>query len=299
MPANIPAKLPTPFTFSQSSLQDYMDCARRFQLRYIEQLHWPAVETEPILENERRQQEGQLFHRLAQQAIIGLPAEKLERLASGEALSRWWQNFTPQLEKLRAHSAAMPEITLSAPVGAHRLLAKFDLITKETSEQVTSNEETPSTPQPENGSTGQRSNVLTIFDWKTYHKRPRNDRMSARMQTRVYRYLLAVAGAHLNGGQTPTPEQIEMVYWYSEFPTEPAIFRYDRAQFERDKAHLEKLVSEIAVSTDMPMTDEAEKCKFCPYRSYCDRGVRAGDGDEAESEAIIEINLEQIAEIEF
>ena len=73
--------LPSGFAFSQSSLQDYSDCPRRFQLRYIEQLQWPAVETEPVLENERRQQEGQLFHRMVQQHLIGLPAEKLSQLA--------------------------------------------------------------------------------------------------------------------------------------------------------------------------------------------------------------------------
>ena len=68
------SSLPDRFTFSQSSLQDYTDCPRRFQLRYIEQLKWPAVESEPVLDNERRQQEGQLFHRLVQQHRIGLPA---------------------------------------------------------------------------------------------------------------------------------------------------------------------------------------------------------------------------------
>ncbi|NCT22292.1 PD-(D/E)XK nuclease family protein, partial [bacterium] len=68
---NLKSEIQSPFTFSQSSLQDYADCPRRFQLRYIEQLAWPAVETEPALENERRQQEGLLFHRLAQQHLIG------------------------------------------------------------------------------------------------------------------------------------------------------------------------------------------------------------------------------------
>src|SRR5574341_339738 len=82
--------LPVPFTFSQSSLQDYADCPRRFQLRYIDQLAWPAVETEPVAENERRQQEGQLFHRLAQQHLLGLPAENLARLANTPNLERWW-----------------------------------------------------------------------------------------------------------------------------------------------------------------------------------------------------------------
>ncbi|MGC1378508.1 MAG: PD-(D/E)XK nuclease family protein, partial [Anaerolineales bacterium] len=64
---NLNSQIQNPFTFSQSSLQDYVDCARRFQLRYIEHLQWPAVETAPVLENERRQLEGQQFHRMAQQ----------------------------------------------------------------------------------------------------------------------------------------------------------------------------------------------------------------------------------------
>jgi hypothetical protein len=85
--------LPSPFTFSQSSLQDYFDCPRRFQLRYTDQLRWPAVEAEPALENERRQQQGQFFHRLAQQFLLSLPADRLSRLASSPDLARWWENF--------------------------------------------------------------------------------------------------------------------------------------------------------------------------------------------------------------
>src|SRR5690348_6323085 len=109
-------ELARPFTFSQSSLQDYTDCARRFQLRYIERLQWPAIETAPILENERRQIEGQQFHRIVQQSLIGLPAEKLTRMANSPDLSRWWHNFLtqgPQLAGFDLHT----EAALSAPVG--------------------------------------------------------------------------------------------------------------------------------------------------------------------------------------
>src|SRR5512140_2479670 len=74
------SELPASFNFSQSCLQDYSDCPRRFQLRYIEKLAWPAIEVEPILESERRQQAGQQFHRMVQQHLIGLPMEKLNRL---------------------------------------------------------------------------------------------------------------------------------------------------------------------------------------------------------------------------
>ena len=46
--------LPPGFQFSQRSLQDYVDCRRRFELRYLQNLAWPAVEAEPHLEQEKR-----------------------------------------------------------------------------------------------------------------------------------------------------------------------------------------------------------------------------------------------------
>ncbi len=75
---DLKSKLPAQFAFSQSSLQDYADCPRRFQLRYLDKLIYPAAETEPALENEKHLQEGQNFHRLAQQYLLGIPTEKLE-----------------------------------------------------------------------------------------------------------------------------------------------------------------------------------------------------------------------------
>jgi hypothetical protein len=127
--------------------------------------------------------------------------------------------------------------------------------------------------------------------------------MAIRMQTRVYRYLLSVAGTHLNGGQPIRPESIEMVYWFADFPSEPAIFRYDESQFQRDQSALEKLVREIEGLDKFELTDDEGKCRFCPYRSYCRRGAVAGDWRDAESESeayeVFDINFEQIAEIAF
>ena len=80
-------------TLSQSSLQDYQDCPRRFELRYLQRLAYPAIEMEPALENEKHQQEGEYFHRLVQQHLIGIPAEQVGKLANTENLQRWWSNF--------------------------------------------------------------------------------------------------------------------------------------------------------------------------------------------------------------
>jgi len=270
---------PLLFTFSQSSLQDYSDCPRRFQLRYIEQLQWPAVETEPVLENERREREGQLFHRMVQQHLIGLPAANLSRMVNTPDLSRWWANYqnATDLQGLKDLGGLHTELTLTAPVGAYRLLAKYDLIAIKPGERV------------------------FIFDWKTYHKRPRDEWMAARLQTRVYRAMLVQAGAYLYGGNPFPPEQIEMIYWYADYPSEPSRFPYNTVQYKRDWDALMGLINEISNHRHFPLTENEKKCVYCPYRSYCNRGGEAGTMDEMTETELTgtDINFEQIAEIEF
>ncbi len=266
---------------SQSSLQDYVDCPQRFKLRYLDRLSYPAVETEPALENEKHQQEGEYFHRLVQQHLIGIPAEQIARFANTPNLQRWWQNFQANLTNLtdlKDLSGLYPEATLSAPLGKYRLLAKYDLLAL-------------------------RDGKAIIYDWKTYHKRPRNEWLAARLQTRVYRALLVQAGAHLNKGRPFEPEQVEMNYWFADFPQEPACFPYTGVQFKRDWDLLAKLAEEIASASSYPLTDDRQKCAFCIYRSYCERGTRAGDIEQAEAEReaedLFDVNFEQIGEIAF
>ncbi len=268
--------LPSGFSFSQSSLQDYYECPRRFQLRYIQRLQWPAVDTEPVQENERRQQEGQAFHLMIQQRLIGLPVEKLGQNANTPDLSRWWGNFLETKLELPGYNQHI-EITLVAPVGNYRLLAKYDLVSIKSHERV------------------------LIYDWKTYHKRPRDEWMIAHLQTRVYRALLVQTGACLNSGSLFLPEQITMVYWYANFPSEPAVFPYNTAQFNNDWEALTGLINEISNHRHFPMTEDEKKCTYCPYRSYCNRGCTAGtQTNYADPESFLgEITFEQIPELEF
>jgi CRISPR/Cas system-associated exonuclease Cas4 (RecB family) len=265
-------------TLSQSSLQDYADCPRRFQLRYLERLSYPALETEPALENEKHQQEGEYFHRLVQQHLLNIPVEHIGRLANSINLQRWWENYLGANLGIDGFET-YPEITLSAPLENFRLLAKFDLIAV------------------------RRGVKAVIFDWKTYRKRPKNEWLAPRWQTRVYRALLVEAGAHLNDGKPFEPEQIEMTYWFADFPAEPATFPYNRTQFKRDWDALTKLARDIENASDYPKTDDRQKCSYCPYRSYCDRGIRAGDladaETEMEAEELFDVNFEQIGEIAF
>jgi hypothetical protein len=284
--------LPEGFILSQGSLQDYTDCPRRFLLRYLLRLAWPALQSEPVMENERLMQQGERFHRLAQQYWLGVPAGRLEAMIHDDELRLWWEPFSRFAAGLRDARRLYPEASLSAPLGEHRLVAQFDLIAA--------------------GPDGK----FTIFDWKTSRRRPRRIWLSERLQTRVYPYLLERAGAAFNGGQPIPPEDIEMIYWFPAHPDQSERFTYNARQYAEDQVYLTGLAQEIArraralsepgrLSADpFPLTERAERCAFCVFRSLCDRGEGAGSSageEELEQDLLREISLdfEQIAEIEF
>ena len=76
--------LPPDFQFSQGSLQDYVDCPQRFRLRHLLRLAWPAPPAEPLSLYEQHAQDGEAFHRLVHQHILGLPAGRLSATISPE-----------------------------------------------------------------------------------------------------------------------------------------------------------------------------------------------------------------------
>jgi hypothetical protein len=99
------------------------------------------------------------------------------------------------------------------------------------------------------------------------------------------------------------PEQIEMIYWFADFPNEPARFEYNAAQYQRDWDWLTRLSEEIDTASNYPPTEDRQKCVFCTYRSYCERGIRAGAWEDVETESQAEenfdVNFEQVGEIAF
>lgn len=275
-------RLAEDFQFSQGSLQDYVECRRRFQLRYLLNLTWPAEPAEPAEEFEQHVADGETFHHMLHQHQLGLPADALLDRESG-AVGVWWQNYLEQGPR-NLPPTRHPEITLSAEVAGWRLLAKYDLIAVEA---------------------GQRA---VIVDWKTGQGRTPATTLAARLQTRVYRYLLVTAGAALNGGAALAPEQVTMIYWFAAYPDRPERLAYSAALYEADARYLAGLIAEIAETgeTDFPRTEDDTRCRFCAYRSLCDRGVEAGDlradPDVAPEEAAPfqdDLDWEQIGEIAF
>ena len=277
--------LPENFDFTQSNLQDYLDCPYRFYLRYIRHTQWPALIVGDALAFEQRGQTGARFHRLIQQYLLGLPEERLADQAAADPnpeVFSWWEDFLQNAPPL-LEGARHVETVLSAGLNGHRLVAKYDLILV----------------RPDGG--------LTIFDWKTSQKRPKQERLLERVQTRLYRFLLVLSGGMLNGAEAIRPEQIEMNYWFTSQPELPINLPYTADQYQKDQAFFQKLVDEIAALPEKAFTrtGDLSKCRYCVYRSHCDRGVEAGDLEMFDDflpepeENPDDLDFDQIEEIAF
>ena len=146
---------------------------------------------------------------------------------------------------------------------------------------------------------------MTIIDWKTSRNVTRKDTLASRLQTRVYPYVLAQAGAHLYGGKPIPPEQIKMVYWFVANDGQTVAFDYSAEQMQADEEYLSGLIIDIESANLFPLTADINKCKFCSYRSLCNRGDKAGDWDDFDTYETdnepdsFDVDFDQIAEIEF
>jgi hypothetical protein len=273
--------LPDDFVFTQNNLQDFVDCPRRFQLKYLLKTAWPAPISEPIEENDRLIQLGSQFHQMVHQYYLGIPEEKITRWVKDEDLQSWWSAFfsNPPTD---IPAARQPEIELSMPFEKYRLAAKIDLLAVEK---------------------GKRA---VILDWKTTHKPPKPAFVSNRIQSLVYPFIAMSTGSALNDYKSFDPSQVTMIYWYPAYPDNPVILTFDSAWLEKTRAVLQKLVNEItSLKLDIfPLTVDTKKCQFCRYRSLCERGTTAGfldeeDDTDQEDEDSPDINFDEIEGIAF
>lgn len=281
-PQPAPAHLPAEFTFSQSTLQMYVDCNRRFYLTHIERLPWPAIEAAPFALYEEAMRQGELFHRIVQRGIEGVPianaplAPPLDQWV--QAWLAWGLKETPTQHRLTERmlaTAIVPE-GVDEPV---RLVAKYDLIAAESGAE----------------GTAQGSRVV-IVDWKTSARRPEVEAMRRRWQSLLYPFVLVESALRLPFGDV-APEDVEMRYWFAGAPDAPIRLRYDRQQHEANRAALAALLGEIlgkegeAAFPKVPDTPANRRrfCAFCVYRSRCQRGDEPGVMDEYDEESDAEI----------
>ena len=246
-----PAVLPT---LSRGHLRDLAECPRRFWLRHVKKLVWPADPLPPAVEEALAA--GQAFHQLMQRHFLGLdPAAPTGPLADWW---RAWQQNPPPLPPGRR----LPELTLTVPLGPVHLLARFDLL-------VLADDENDGT--------------ALIVDYKTEHRPRSAARLAADLQSRVYPFVLAQGGSSLTGGRPIPPEAITLLYWQANAPAQPVRLPYSAEQHAANRSYFESLIA-VAESLDPavapPLIDDLAICARCPFRSYCRPQLPAAPDDD-------------------
>jgi hypothetical protein len=244
------------FRFSAQSLQTYQDCPRRFYLRYIQKLDWPAVESIPYLAFEEYRQKGELFHSYTNQYFKGIAPQDIEKQIKVDNLKQWWSSFLEFIRK-QTFSHTSSEVLFQSSLGNHILVAKFDLLAM----------------HPDG--------KFTIFDWKTTSgkNRPGREKLSKKMQTKLYPYIFGSIGITFDKREVIPPTKVKLEYWFPQFPDGSEAFPYSTNQMQNDEVTLLKLMDEIGMNEmdDFVETTDEEPCRFCVYRSYCGRGTQAGN----------------------
>ena len=249
---------------SRYKLEAFWVCQRRFQLRYISRLRWPNTPVSQGLEEAFFQ--GELFHRLLEQFLLGLMQELPEDVSAD--IRHWWHTFqtNPPLFPI---GKRYPELSLSVPLGNHFLFGRFDLLIL-------------------------NENEAHIFDWKT-EREPRSfEKLRDDWQTRLY-FTMVMEGSRALGYQY-TPEQIKMTYWFARAPEKSVTIGYTESQHRENWATLlatterieQRLLTPLAV---WPLTDNWATCQECGYQNYCGRRRDSAESPLASAQLLEEEQL--------
>ena len=271
------------FQLNQSYLQDYIACPRRFQLKVLEGISWPAADSEPIEKFEQFTQIGNRFHLLCQQFFSTIDPKHIQDSIKDPILLAMWESFLPYGQSLLNYCFYSEQL-LTVPFHQYRLLAKFDLIVELSPTQY------------------------LIIDWKTSSKKPPKEILEKRVQTFLYPYIFYLAGSDLFQGKSIEPDFIELHYWYPLHEDHQEIFLYSEEKHNSVITDLDRLLTElnsmIEAGNTFPLTSDLSNCQFCIFRSLCNRGTRAGPLDktqvlEQDDLSNVYFDFEQIKEIEF
>jgi len=247
-------QFPRGFRFSQTNLDIFGQCRRRFFLRYVRRMDWPAAVTVAAEHWEEALERGQLFHQIVQQHALGIEVEEMVRQSEDALLRQWWRNYVEQPPTGIPAGEILSEISLVVAVGQYRLLAKFDRLVFA------------------------RDGQIFICDWKTGRQQPVAEKYEHHWQTLVYHYVLVEGAGALTEARQIAPEEVTLVYWHAGFPEHNLTISYSPEQHRAAREQIEEVVATISAlegEDDFPKTEQLELCQRCEYRSYCERGREA------------------------
>jgi hypothetical protein len=240
----------TNFVFSANSLQDYLDCPRRFELKYLLKQNWPAEESEPVLEFEHNAELGNRFHRMVHQYLNGVPQEILLASIQDAALHEWFANFHAFYSS-RKFVQIFSEFSLRAVINQSPLVAVCDLIA------LTAD------------------GNLWILDWKTSAKKTRREKLIDRVQTILYPFIALECGNRIFPDFQPRAENIHMAYLFVQHPSDNLLtFDYSPDSHQQNRAFLTATIGEILSKNQVRLN--AQRKRAAAVSAFTGHCVNAG-----------------------
>ncbi len=220
---------------SQSTLNLWQTCPRKFQHQVLDKLHLPSG-------SNTKMELGSRFHLLMQQRELGLDITNLA--ASDMQLQSWIRAFehNPPImikgdrypEHLRSYKPPSQDTYI--------LTAIYDLLILGT-------------------------NQAQILDWKTHNQPIAPDLLQTNWQTRLYLYILAATTNYL-------PEQLSMSYWFANTATTVAIAYnlQDHQQTHQELAQILREMTEAKRTNYFPQLPKGSaNCIKCEFKHRCER----------------------------
>jgi len=265
--------------FSARSMQDFLECPRRFELRYMLQQSWPAPVTEPVLLYEERIRVGNEFHRIIQKYLIGIELNRLLGASVSPEIDQWLNAFHSFFTQLQFRTY-FSELPLIMPFNNMFFRGVVDFA-------------------------GLKSdNKLLIADWKTTFHPRRKDTILKSIQSILYPFMIFECRDTVFPGWKGKPEDLKMIYWFADQPEEVISLDYSQKIHKKNSEILNMLVETIGQTEpgSFQKTDDTKKCIYCEYRSLCERGDKAGPIHELEDEIDLDLlitglNFDDVMEI--
>ncbi len=249
--------------FSASQVEAFSSCRRKYYYGSLVRLNWPAPFDRNFQKAEALTALGRDFH-LAVQRVIQRILTIDEAVQTNQGRVRIWLERFSQTIALPSDGAVYAELPLTMAIGEDIWNGKIDSLAV----------------------SGER---VTIYDWKTTRRPGERSVYAEAAQTRLYR-ALAVANRKALGIAPNRFPDIEMIYWFANFPDKPIRFTYSESAYAEDLAVLTALAERMrsTAEEDYPRTRDAKICAWCRYRTYCRPSFVAPEFDEEDFEPTAE-----------
>ncbi len=219
---------------SQSTLNLWHTCPRKFQHQVLDSLHLPSG-------SNAQMEQGSRFHLLMQQRELGLDISDLA--ASDPQLQNWIRGYETN-PPLMILGDRYPEHTRTFKLQPYNyiLTAIYDLLILGIDQ-------------------------AQILDWKTHNQPLAPAILQSHWQTRLYLYLLAATSNYL-------PSEISMSYWFANTGTTVAIAynSQDHNQTEQELSQILSSMAEAEQVNYFPQLPQGSlTCNHCEFKYRCER----------------------------